>query len=479
MKKIKYLIALCALFLLMPSLTSAASGTISVTGTSTAVVGNQITITVTLSSSTKIGSWQMNLDYDKNYLQLTSSSAEAGGTIMAGYSESGVKSKKYTFTFKALKTGSTKVSVGSYMAYDYDNPTEAGALSLSSSSKTVKIITQEELEASYSKDNSLKSLKVGDFELTPTFAADTLNYNVIVPEDTKEITIEATKNDSTATVSGAGTFEVTQGSNTFEVIVKAQNGSERTYKITIEVKDNNPINVQVDNKDYTVVKIKEYLPTISAYQETTLKINDFDIPAYYSDITKVTLVGLKDANGNIGLFMYDEEQNKYSIYQELVANQMTIYPIKTDKEIKNYEKTTIKIGEFEVPAYVYQKDAKQAVIYGINIETGEEGFYIYDTETQTFIKFFDDEVTELNEKIELYTYIIFGFIGVFVLMFIIIICLLTRKKKNKKNKKKKLDESDIQEFIIKKNDESKNTIEEAKKDEFEDVNILGEKNKKK
>ena len=97
MKKIKVLVSFFLALVVLPVMVNAASGTVSVTGTSTVVVNNKVTVTVNLSSSTAIGSWQMQLDYDKKFLQLTSSSAEAGGTVMAASSSSGVKSKKYTF----------------------------------------------------------------------------------------------------------------------------------------------------------------------------------------------------------------------------------------------------------------------------------------------------------------------------------------------------------------------------------------------
>ena len=173
MKKLKILILgfICLLF--MPGMVDAASGSISVSGTSSAVVGNRVTLTVTLSSGTSIGSWQMDLNYDRSYLQLVSSTAEAGGTSMVNSSASGVRSKSYTFVFKTLKTGNTRVSVSSYLAYAYSDLSQ---ISLTSSSKSIRIMTQEELEASYSKDNNLKSLSVTvgeeSYEIDPDFSAD-------------------------------------------------------------------------------------------------------------------------------------------------------------------------------------------------------------------------------------------------------------------------------------------------------------------
>ena len=108
MKKVKYFLISLFLLVILPFEVSAASGTIKVTSrTNQVVVGNRITLTVTLSSSTPIGSWQMNLDYDKNYLELVETSSDSGGSGMASVMQSttGVKSKSYTFTFRTKKTG--------------------------------------------------------------------------------------------------------------------------------------------------------------------------------------------------------------------------------------------------------------------------------------------------------------------------------------------------------------------------------------
>lgn len=475
MKKIKYFIIAIISSLILPLTVNAASGTIKVTGSSQVVVGNKITLTVTLSSSTKIGSWQMNLNYDKNYLQLTSTNSEAGGTMMANTTATGLTKKTYTFTFKALKTGSTKVSIDSYLVYAFDDLSQ---MSISTSSKTVKIMTQEELEATYSKDNNLKSLSVEGFELNEEFSKDLTAYTVTVPEDTKQITINAKENDSSASVTGTGTFDVTQGTNTFEIVVRAENGSEKTYTLTIEVKDNNPINVSVDDKNYTVVKIKEYLPQANAYQETTVKINDFNIPAYTSDLTKMTLVGLKDIDGNIALYIYDEKNNTYTKYNEIVGNNLVIYPKETDKVLKDYELGKIKIGDLEIPAYYLSNDSRFAIIYGINVENGEEGFFKYDKETQSFLKYDDEMINKLLKQNELYSYIIIGFSGILLIMFI----LLIKKNKKKKKKENLKNDNNKKEEIKKyenKNEDKNEIIEIDNNKDEETYDILEKKSKKK
>lgn len=450
MRKIKVILISLFCLLVIPKTVFAASGKINVSGTSTVVVGNNVTVTVTLSSSTLIGSWEMSLNYDKNYLQLRSATSESNGIRMAASTATGVKSKSYTFTFKTLKKGSTSVSVGGYLAYAYADLSE---ISLSSNSKKINIITQAELEASYSKNNNLASLGVEGFTLTPEFNANTLEYSVIVPEDTKEVNLTGTVQDKKASITGVGVQQVNQGNNKFLVTVKAENGSEKTYTINVDVKDENPIEVTVGDKKYTVVKIKENLPIASLYNEYSIKINEFDIPAYKNDYTGLVLVGLKDTDGNISLFIYDDENNSYKEYNELKSSQITIYPLKPEEDVEGYKKGNVKIQDIDVEGFYLNEDSDFFVIYGVNVETGDKGFYMYDKKMQTLIKYNDELSSLLSEKIKLYTYIIIGFISLSVVMLIIIIVLVCKKGKKKKRGKDK--EKVVEEKI---NKEDKNEI---------------------
>lgn len=478
MKKVKLYVCILLSIFLFPLGVKAADGNINVTGTSSAVIGNTVTITVTLSSSTPIGSWEIDVSYDDSYLQLISTSNPLGGNAIIGYMDTvnGVTKQSYTYKFKALKKGTTKVSIASNTVYSVDEK----LMNISSSSKSVRIMTQAELEASYSKDNDLKSLFVEGFELSPEFSKDVTEYTVTVPEDTKEVTINATENDSAASVTGTGTFEVTQGTNTFDIVVRAENGSEKTYTVKVEVVDANPINVTVGDATYTVVKIKEFLPAVNAYQETTVNISDFEIPAYTSELTGFTLVGLKDSEGNIFLFIYDADANTYTPYTELQFNQLTIYVKETNEKLNGYEYGTITINDIEVPAYYTSASSRFAIIYGINVETGEEGFFKYDKTDQSIQKYDDEMINDLIEKNKLYSYIIIGFSAILVVMFIVLIATLRkgRRKKNKninvtevkildddkKKKTKTIEEDDKQDS--ENNTKELNVIEEVNNDDF-------------
>ena len=222
-KKISIFILSIILSLTCITEVNAASGTISITSSaSTVVVGNTFKVTVKISSSVALGSWQYTISYDSNKVKL-----QSGTSNVVDYGDGQTKSKSYTYTFKALSSGSANITVKSYRAYAWDE----SLMTLSAGSKTVKLITQDDLIASYSKDNKLKSITVGEYALTPAFNPDTLEYTVSVPSNIEKITLNAEVNDRSATLTGTGEKEVSEGDNIFELLVTAENGSQRKYKV--------------------------------------------------------------------------------------------------------------------------------------------------------------------------------------------------------------------------------------------------------
>lgn len=481
MKKIKILLFTIMSVFLMPIFVNAASGSVTISATNKVVVGNKITVTVKISSSVPMVSWEAQLGYDSNYLQLTSANTEAGGVRMANSSASGTKSKSYTFTFKAKKTGSTNISMVNYMAIANSDMSE---IDLSANSKSISIITQEQLEASYSKDNNLKGLAVEGFEITPEFNKDTLDYSVTVPEGTKTVSVIATKNDSRASVSGDGEVELVEGANNLKIVVRAENGSEKTYNLVVNVIDEHPINVTDAGIDYTVVKVRETFACPALYTESEVTIGDFTIPACHNDKTNYTLVGLKDQDGKVFSFIYDN--GKYTKYNEIVGTSLNIIVLNYDGKLDKLTKANVKIDGQNYEVFRLNDDSKFYVVYGMNVATGKKDFYTYDTVNKTFTLYNKELTDALLKQNNLYFYVIIVFgIGLFLSLICIISLNLNKKKvkrtiddekpkeekiKDKKHKKKEkeevIEEKDVNEIEVindEEDEEEYNILEEDKK----------------
>lgn len=454
MKRLRILgVLLIGLFL--PVLVHAA-GSISVTGPSNAVVGRTISINVKLSTGS---SWQVDLDYDKSLLQLVGSSAEGGGTYMVNTISSN-PTRSYTFKFKALKSGNAKVSIGSqYVVAD-----DFSTVSMSGGSKTIKIQTQEEIEASYSDDASLKNLSVEGFEITPSFDKQTYEYNLEVENDIEKVNIVANKNNANARVEGAGEIELKEGNNKVEVVVTAQKGNSLTYTININRKELNPISVIVDNKNYTIVRKAEDLPKYSGFVETTVNYNGEEIPALVSEAINKTIVGVRDDDGNITTYVYNNEQLEGK-YIELKSNQLAIYIIEKDSvPYKGFNKENISISNEDIVAFKYKSLNNYYLIYGMDLSTGKEGYYLYDKNNNTF-QLFDEELFNsiINEN-KLYLYLLIGSSTLTLICIIIVIILLSKKGKRKKEDKddvKKLDTifDEVENKKEKKNKKDKDNLE--------------------
>lgn len=419
MKRIKLWLALLISACVIPMGVNAASGSISVTGPSTAVQGNKVTVTVKLSATKgKLGSWQMDLNYDKSYLKLVSASSEGGGSTMVNYTSSGTKSKSYTFTFEARKTGTTKVSVSSYEAYDFDTMSE---MSLTSSSKTIRIMTQSELEATYSSNATLSSLGVTGHELNPKFDKSTLEYNVEVENDVTTATITGKKADSNASVSGLNTVELNEGNNRFEVTVTAQKGNTQTYVVNIYRKEKNPINVAYAGKNYSVIRKSNELGELSTFEGKEITYQGEEIPALYNEVTDTTLIGLKDEDGKVNLAILEE--SVIALYNEIKSNNVVLYPQKLPESssFDKYIRKNIKYDDMTVEGYALNKKSNIVIIYAENMETGDLAYYQYDTENQT-IQLYSDELDKYYEELIMkYKYVIFGLMGLSFLLFLILI----------------------------------------------------------
>ena len=416
MKKILFIIGLSFLFF-CPYIVNAASISVAAT-TASGTVGGNITVRVNINEPSGLGSWEYSLDYDSNVLQLLS-----GNTHVVGYvSSEGQTNQSYTYTFRVKGTGKTTISVKNTAIASWDE-----VVTSPTDSTVINLVAREEVEESYSDDNNLASLEVEGLTLSPEFNKNTTSYNVSAESDTTSVTVNAKASDSKAKVRGTGEIEVHEGANTINVV---------------NVEEKNPINVKVNKENLSVVRKTDELKDLlkDYFIETTININDEEVPAYKIEAINVTLVALKDDKGNINFYIYDD--GKYSLYKELSNGNLTIHLLDNGKIPSNYKKYTVKIDGKEYSVYKLNKDSKFYLVYGENVETGKKGLYLYDSIDKTIQRYYQEEVDSLKDKLRISSFIIIGLISLIVILLIIfLIALHTKnnsKRKNKKEIKKRL-----------------------------------------
>ena len=119
-----------------------------------------------------------------------------------------------SITFNAKKTGSATITVSSLSLSDgAGNDVDLGSKSI-----TINVV-EKQAAKQVSSNNSLKSLNVSDLELEPIFDPGTTEYTVNAPEGTATINIQATPQDSNASINGIGEVSVFEGLNTLSIVV--------------------------------------------------------------------------------------------------------------------------------------------------------------------------------------------------------------------------------------------------------------------
>ena len=389
----KYLLLLGVL-LLIPISVKAESATIDLASSKTNVSPNTtITVTATVSSKSAIGTYEYTLDYDHGMLELTNGNSYVVERANSG----GTKKFSKTFDFKVKNTGVSSISVKSYAVSSYGKN-----VNLDVTVNPVKINSKAG-NAVKSKNNYLSSLEVDNYKINPTFNKNNTNYILKISDKIDEINIKAKAEDENANITGTGKHSLSSGENKIEVIVTSENGDEKKYTLLVTLLEQNPIEVKIDDKTYTVVKNLEAMSVPKEYKILAIEINDEEVQSFYSDTTELTLVGLKDSNGNVELYVYDMDNNSYSVYNELKVSGLVFVPLKADKKLRsltNYSVYSETIDNMSLDCYKRTSDSNYCIVYGANLTAGNKGWYVYDLEEKTLQRFNDDFENHYKEKVK-------------------------------------------------------------------------------
>ena len=353
-------------------------------------------------------------------------------SVLSGGSSNSWIEGSVTYTFVAKAAGTATITVKPIDAADYDGNVFSAvkSVTITVGNKTTSSSTKKDL----SSDNTLSSLSIDGVNLEPAFNKNTTSYNVNLEAGVTKINVKATPNDKSAKVTGIGEIEVSEGNNNIEVVVTAENGSTKTYTITANVKEYDPINVKVENSKYTVVRNIKNVTAPNGYEETKIKIKGEEVPAFKNKTTGYTLVLLKDDKGNQNFYIYKDK--KYILYKEYTFNKIILYPMELKKVPKGYKKTKITFNDDKIIAYKKNKKSNYALIYGMNVETGKKHIYMYDKEEDT-LQIYNDELNDVSdEKIEQYKMLSAGLSGLSVLLFLILIIVIMKNHKHNKEQKR-------------------------------------------
>lgn len=396
-------------FLLVP--VSAACQVSASASASTPYVGDSVTFTFWFTGSAAVGSADTLFAFDTSKLQYkgyTSSlgnaniNASGGGSIkISDYSYSNTSSAyTVTLTFTATAVGSAAVKLTSSDIGD----TNGDPLGTPTAEASVTIKAKP--SPSLSSNCNLSALKVPQgCTLSPAFSSNVTQYTCTVPYSVTSFPIEPTRSDSKSSIEFIGKVSLDVGKNTRSVRVTAEDGTTKTYTITITrqaegtteptptppadqptVPPEMPLTVTVDGKNFTLEEqITKELPAGFALEEYTYSGRTIQTAV----LSEVRLVLLSDETDSY-FYILNEADRTFAPFQTLTSSVQTVYTVLTSGTQALPLSWRAAVLEVDGISYsAWQSDVLGEgyyIISTMNNATGEKYLCVYCTEDGTIQK---------------------------------------------------------------------------------------------
>lgn len=209
----------------------------------------------------------------------------------------------------------------------------------------IKRRTAEE-EAQSASDATLKNLGINPKEYDFSgFKKDQTEYSVEVPNEIKTVEIYAEATDSKAQVTGTGDIELNEGANEAKVEVIAQDGTKKTYTITITRKASETA-ATTDSK-FGLSSLSISGQTISPNFKNTIysytvgikeDISSLEINAVATDKeAKIEIIGnenLQQGENTITIVVKNEKTNQTVTYK-ITVNKNVVSETKVERNFFN------------------------------------------------------------------------------------------------------------------------------------------------
>lgn len=437
MKNLKKIFIICtvvfALLLCMTQSVFAAS--ISVTaGQSSVKVGNTVAFTITVPPNTQAWTYQVAWSDNLTYV--------SGDTEPMGFEGNSTRNQ---LIFKANGEGTGKVWIAGG-SYSIDRqPYDA------SGSATVSIVSASQPSQGYdhgdfdddpptpskSSNNALASLTVSAGELAPAFDPTITDYTLSLPLRTNKITFTATPSDSKATVQGDGEVALRGGENKVAVVVTAEDGSAKTYSITVKVAREPTVFFSLNGESLGVMQDTDGVTPPAGFSPTTVPYSGEELPAWTNAAGQMLLYLVNQDTLAAGFYLYDEAEGVQSPYLPIVYGATTyVYTgVPAEKEsIPGLTLCDVEAFGHILKGWKYQDASLQdfCVLYLMDAG-GNYGCHTYDSQSGTLQRFsgavFTDDGRTMRVPM-LYVYIAGGAAAVLLLLVIILaaVCISRGKK---------------------------------------------------
>ena len=458
MKNIKRLLAFIGMFImgisLIPAYYAKADEQVSVSiSSASGTVGSEVTVTVTISADKDIDGATINVYYDNSIIRPVDK-ANSGVVMFSALEMTSGSTVSISQNFEVIAAGTTTLSVAGDAKISVNG--ERATVSSSSSGKVTA-----KAPASYSSDNTLKSLEISPGTLSPAFSPDRTTYNATVNADVTELVVSAAANDNAAKISISGR-RMDPGSNTTTITVTAEDGSVKKYIIyTTRLEDgqeatteaeskteavtedasqavNDDGTVTIDGRKYSVVRDYSGITIPDGYQEIDYDYNGQKINAVKGIKTGLILMYLESEDGKGGFYIYDETAKTFSPYNTVAEPEITyvVLPITNSLEKPaGYALTKFTMNGKEVQVLM-DADRQYCLFYGVS-SLGEKGWFRYRVSDGTIQAYSVVKTTNADTVVKADNNKTFGgnrfwltiitILGVIIVAFIIVTIILAAK----------------------------------------------------
>lgn len=429
----KYFVSLallCAMLLATVQVSHAASFSVSA-GQSTVSVGRTVAFTITVPAGCKV--WTYSVAYSANLTW------ESGDLDPMGF-EGENRVNQLVFRANDTGTGTVWISKGSFSMDGNGNETPSGSASVS----IVSASEPDDSEPDYtpstpgkSGNNALASLTVSAGELAPTFDPTITDYTLSLPLRTNKITFTATPSDSKATVQGDGEVALRGGENKVAVVVTAEDGSAKTYSITVKVAREPTVFFSLNGESLGVMQDTDGVTPPAGFSPTTVPYSGEELPAWTNAAGQMLLYLVNQDTLAAGFYLYDEAEGVQSPYLPIVYGATTyVYTgVPAEKEsIPGLTLCDVEAFGHILKGWKYEDASLQdfCVLYLMDAG-GNYGCHTYDSQSGTLQRFsgavFTDDGRTMRVPM-LYVYIAGGAAAVLLLLVIILaaVCISRGKK---------------------------------------------------
>lgn len=387
----------------------------------TVTVGSNVTISVRVSGQVAIGT--VKVTFDPEYLQYVSGDLGYGScngnVIVMDKENMGSGNLSFSMTFKALKVGKTTID-------NYENSivdSNGDFLDVTPGWSTVTI------NAPYtaSGNNNLSALSISPGTLSPGFSAGTTSYSASVSNSTTSVAVSAKAADGKAKVAVWGNTGLSVGNNTVTVQVTAENGSKKTYTITVNraagstggntggnapAPDDTPSpsptatpepQVTVTLPDDTQLPVSNQLPegvsVPAGFEQSQLEVDGQTLPtAVHQDGGLVAVYLAGDEGHPAGFYFYNEKTREVQAMTPVAMSTGKLTLVDLPQELvvpEGYTSTLMELGGQQHTLLVPDdtEEPNHYIVYAMD-EEGKLGLYLYDVEQETFQRY---QFTQLGD----------------------------------------------------------------------------------